>query len=469
MSSICTAIISDLHLTDPEPPRHRARSKHPLWKKFKTKEFFIDDTLIQFLTHIQDLAKGQKIELVLNGDIFDFDSVMSLPEKAIYSINWFETRRGLFPRQERSVFKIKTVLEEHKKFIEALTQFVRAGHEIIIIPGNHDVELHFADVQSEILKALSLSEDQLKQVRFVDWFYVSNNDTLIEHGHQQDPYCMCENPLNPFLLEYNELAIRLPFGNVACRYIMNGLGLFNPHVEKNYIMSVSGYLKFFFKYLITAQPGIVWTWLWGSVATLWHVTADRFAEPYRGAVSNEKRVYDAAVKSNTSPSVVRELQELFAAPAASDPILIAKELWLDRLFLIVIGFISLYFLGSFLQTITSISFWWIFLPFALLLPFFLFYARSVTSLVSQYKEPSESLLTKQAEIAGVRRIVYGHTHIARHEFYGMVEHLNSGSWSPAFTNVECTESIEKNTYVWIAPSAEDPNVRKAELLQFLKR
>ena len=258
MSSICTAIISDLHLADPEPPRHRARSKHPLWKKFKTKEFFIDDTLIQFLTHIQDLAKGQKIELVLNGDIFDFDSVMSLPEKAIYSINWFETRRGLFPRQERSVFKIKTVLEEHKKFIEALTQFVRAGHEIIIIPGNHDVELHFADVQSEILKALSLSEDQLKQVRFVDWFYVSNNDTLIEHGHQQDPYCMCENPLNPFLLEYNELAIRLPFGNVACRYIMNGLGLFNPHVEKNYIMSVSGYLKFFFKYLITAQPGIVW-------------------------------------------------------------------------------------------------------------------------------------------------------------------------------------------------------------------
>lgn len=466
MSSICTAIISDLHLTDPEPPRHRAKSKHPLWKKFKTKEFFIDDALIQFLTHIQDLAKGQKIELILNGDIFDFDSVMSLPEKAIYNISWLETRRGLFPRQERSVFKIKTVLEEHKKFVDALAQFIRSGNEVIIIPGNHDVELHFADVQTEILKSLSLSEDQLKNVRFVDWFYVSNNDTLIEHGHQQDPYCMCENPMNPFLLEYNELAIRLPFGNVACRYIMNGLGLFNPHVEKNYIMSVRGYLKFFFKYLITAQPGIVWTWLWGSVATLWHVTTDRFAEPYRGSISNEKRVYDAAVKSNTSPSVVRELQELFAAPAASDPILIAKELWLDRLFLIVIGFISLYFLGSFLQTITAISFWWIFLPFALLLPFFLFYARSVTSLVSQYKEPSESLLTKQAEIAGVRRIVYGHTHIARHEFYGMVEHLNSGSWSPAFTNVECTESIDKNTYVWIAPSAEDPKVRKAELLQF---
>lgn len=466
MSSLCTAIISDLHLTDPEPPRHRTRSKHPLWKKFKTKDFFIDESLIQFLGHIQDLAKGQKIELILNGDIFDFDSVMSLPDKAIFNINWLETRRGLFPRQERSVFKIKIILEEHKKFIDALGDFIRAGNDLVIIPGNHDVELHFAEVQSEILKSLKLSEEQLKQVRFTDWFYISNNDTLIEHGHQQDPYCMCENPLNPFLLEYNELSIRLPFGNVACRYIMNGLGLFNPHVEKNYIMSISGYLKFFFKYLITAQPGIIWTWLWGATATLWHVTADRFAEPYRGPISNERRVYEAAIKSQTSPAVVRELQELFASPAASDPILIAKELWLDRLFLIIIGFISLYFLGSFLQTITSISFWWIFVPFSLLVPFFLFYARSVTSLVSQYKEPSESLLTKQAEVSGVRRIIYGHTHIARHEFYGMVEHLNSGSWSPAFTNVECTESIEKNTYVWIAPSADDPNTRKAELLQF---
>jgi UDP-2,3-diacylglucosamine pyrophosphatase LpxH len=469
MSSICTAIISDLHLTDAEPPNHQTHSKHPLWKKFKTKEFFIDDSLIQFLAHIQELAKGQKIELILNGDIFDFDSVMSLPEKPIYRLNWLERRRGLFPRQERSVFKIKTVLEQHKKFINALGEFIRLGNELVIIPGNHDVELHFPDVQSEILKALSLSENHLRHVRFTDWFYISNEDTLIEHGHQQDPYCMCENPLNPFLLDYNELAIRLPFGNVACRYIMNGLGLFNPHVEKNYIMSISGYLKFFFKYLITAQPGIIWTWLWGAVATMWHVTVDRFAEPFRGSVSNEKRVYDAAVKSQTSPPVVRELQELFVSPATNDPLLIAKELWLDRLFLIVVGFIGLYFLGTFLRTMISVSFFWIFLPFALLLPFFLFYARSVTSLVSQYKEPSESLLTKQAEVTGVRRIVYGHTHIARHEFYGMVEHLNSGSWSPAFTNVECTETIEKNTYVWISPSAEDSNVRKAELLQFAKK
>jgi hypothetical protein len=134
--------------------------------------------------------------------------------------------------------------------------------------------------------------------------------------------------LNPFLIDYNELTIRLPFGNVACRYIMNGMGLFNPHVETNYIMSLSEYLQFFFKYLMRTQPLIIWTWLWGSVATLFHVTRDRFSETFKPKKWNGKYCKYAALKANTTPRVVRELQELFATPAVQNPLLIAKELWL---------------------------------------------------------------------------------------------------------------------------------------------
>lgn len=464
MSLTYTAIISDLHLTDAEPPRHKKKSKHPLWKKFKTKEYYIDDNLVSFLTYIQEESKGHQVELILNGDIFDFDSVMSLPDKAIYKINWLEKRRGLFPQQEKSLFKIKVILEEHRDFIDALRIFLNNGNKVVIIPGNHDVELHFPEVQAYIYEVFNLSSTMQKNLVFTSWFYISNNDTLIEHGHQQDPYCICENPLNPFLLDYNELSVRLPFGNVACRYMMNGLGLFNPHVEKNYIMSVPEYMKFFFKYLITAQPLIMWSWLWSSVATLWHVVADRFAIPFKSEISQESRVNSAAVRSQATPAMVRQLQELFVIPATNSPILIAKELWLDRLFLISFGFAAIYFITSALNSYLGISLFWIFLPLFLFIPFFLFYARSVTSLVSEYKEPSEALLSRQAEIAGVKRVVYGHTHIPRHEFYGFVEHLNSGTWSPAFTNVECTEAFGKNTYVWITPS--EGGARKAELLKF---
>lgn len=469
MSLVYTAIISDLHLTDPEPPRHKVKSRHPLWKKFKTKEFYIDEPLSLFLQHIQSEASGAQVELVLNGDIFDFDSVMSLPEKPVYKVNWLETRRGLFPRQEKSLFKIKVILEEHKEFIDGLRDFINNGHKVVIIPGNHDVELHFPEVQEYIKEVFNLPEDRKSNLVFTSWFYISNKDTLIEHGHQQDPYCICENPLNPFLLDYNELSVRLPFGNVACRYMMNGLGLFNPHVEKNYIMSVPEYIRFFLKYLITAQPLIMWTWLWGSVATLWHVTLDRFAISFKGDISQETRVNNAAVNSQATPAMVRQLHELFVVPATNNPILIAKELWLDRLFLILFSFYVMYSIVAMMNDYLGISLWWVFLPFALFIPFFLFYARSVTSLVSEYKEPSETLLSRQAEIAGVKRVVYGHTHIPRHEYYGFVEHLNSGTWSPAFTDVECTITHERNNYVWITPDPENPSARKAELLQFLKK
>ena len=466
MSFTYTAIISDLHLTDPEPPRHKTKSRHPLWKKFKTKDFYIDESLVQFIEHIQKLANGHKVELILNGDVFDFDSVMSLPENPIYKVNWLETRRGLFPKQEKSLFKIKIILEEHLPFVEALSRFIFNGNKVVIIPGNHDVELHFKDVQAHVREALGLTPDLQQNLVFPSWFYISNGDTLIEHGHQQDPYCLCENPLNPFLLEYNELSVRLPFGNVACRYMMNGLGLFNPHVEKNYIMSVPSYIRFFFKYLLLAQPFIMWTWLWGSIATLWHVTVDRFKAPYKGEVSYEAQVNRAAENSQATPSIVRQLQELFVEPATNNPILIAKELWLDRLFLIIFIFGVTYFVVSTLNNYLDISVFWIFLPLALFLPFFLFYARSVTSLVSEYKEPNETLLSKQAEIAQVKRVIYGHTHIPRHEYYGFVEHLNSGTWSPAFNNVECTDSSERNGYIWISPGSENESLRKAELLEF---
>ena len=91
-------------------------------------------------------------------------------------------------------------------------------------------------------------------------------------------------------------------------------------------MSVPEYIRFFFKYLVTAQPLIIWTWLWGSVATLWHVTVDRFATPYKGSISQESRVNQTAEVSQATPAMVRQLQELFVIPAVNNPILIEKEL-----------------------------------------------------------------------------------------------------------------------------------------------
>lgn len=452
-----TAIVSDLHLCEAEPVNIR----FPLWKKFKTRQFFFDDVFENFLKDIQIRASKEPVELILNGDIFDFDSVMSMPEKPVFRIHWLERKRGLLPRPERSKFKIQIILKHHAVWINALRDFVLAGNRAVFILGNHDLELHFPDVQNEILLALKLDDESAKRVRFCEWFYISNQDTLVEHGNQYDPYCMCEDPINPFIQGYNYKSMRLPFGNLACRYILNGMGFFNPHVESNFIMSLDEYVKFFLKYIWRAQPLLVADWFFGAIWTLQRALKDRLLIPIKDPLKIEDKVNRISQRSNAEPRMVRELKELFVAPATSNPFLIARELWLDRAFMIMLAFIVVFQLMILTKQFLNLSFFWAFIPLFFLMPFFLFYSRSVTSLVSSFKEPDERILSMASAITNVNRIIYGHTHLIRHEMIGAVEHLNSGCWSPAFVDVECTKAIDHKTYVWIEPGSN--NQRKAQV------
>lgn len=456
-----TAIISDLHLCEAEP----VHPKYPLWKKFKTKEFFFDDEFDDFLKVISAKANGEKIELVLNGDIFDFDSVTSVPKDAVYKISWLEKIRGLKPREERSLYKIARIIDDHPLFFSALSVFIKGGNKVVFVMGNHDVELQYKSVQKAILNSLRLNPDEDSRVRFNEWFYISNQDTLIEHGNQYDPYCVYDDPINPFVKGYNYQYLKLPFGNLASRYIMNGMGFFNPHFDSNYIMSIREYVQTFFKYMLRAQPFLVVTWFAGAVWTLFYTVKDQFAEPMKNPLKTEERVNEIAQKANATPRQVRELKELFVDNSSRDPFLIMRELWLDRAFLIVVAFYLIYVLFSLLKSFFDVSLFWGFIPLLFLIPFFLFYSNSIVSHVSGYKQPDEKILAIAGHISAVSRIVFGHTHIPRHEMIGGIEHLNSGTWSPGYLDIECTKPIDQKNFVWIFPSENDSK-RIAELIKY---
>lgn len=455
-----TAIISDVHLTEAEPEH----PDKPLWKKYKTRRFFFDEQLSSFLEHIQREANGEKVELVLNGDIFDFDSVMAMPPDAPYSISQVEKKRGLFAEEPKSVFKIKVILKDHESFIKALGVFIKKGNRVVIVVGNHDLELHYPAVQKEIRKALDLSNDENTRLRFCEWFYISNGDTLIEHGNQYDPYCLCQNPINPLVQKFNRTEVRLPFGDLACRYLINGMGFFNPHVDSNYIMTFKEYINFFVKYMMRTQPLIMFSWLWGSFLTVVHSFTDRLLPDLKDPLTIEDRINEIAAKSNATPRMVRELKELAAHPATSYPLRMAQELWLDRAFMVLVSFLIIFWIFTLIKLQFSISFFWMFIPLAICVPFFVFYSKSIRSEVHRYKEPDEMILSISSKITRVKRVVYGHTHIPRHEIAGEIEHLNSGCWSPAFLDVECTKLFSKKLFVWLTPGEGD--VRKAELREF---
>ncbi len=456
-----TAIVSDLHLCEAEP----VRAKNPLWKKFKTKEFFYDETFAEFLNYLDCLGGNESVELILNGDIFDFDSVTVYPNDATFRVSWLERRRGLFAQEEKTIYKIEVILSDHEVLFRALSQFVKKGNRIVFVAGNHDLGLHFLGVQQTLLERLNLTEEERGRVRFNEWFYISNKDTLIEHGNQYDPYCVCQDPISPFIQKYNHLELRLPFGNLACQYMVNGMGLINPHVDSNYLMTVPEYLKFYLKYLLRTQPLVVWTWIWGASIILIQSLNDRLKPPLRDPLTIEDRVREIARKANATPRMVRELKALFAAPAESDPYLVARELWLDQAFMVLVIFYLVFVVFTALRSFFAISYLWILIPMVMFFPFFVFYSKTIVSEVASFMEPKEKVLTMASMITGVTRIVYGHSHIIRHEIIGAVEHLNAGCWSPAFTDVECTQPIDQKTFVLVEPGKQ--GVRIASVKTFV--
>lgn len=443
-----TFVVSDFHLADAQPLDPR----RPLWKRFKGRDLAVDDSFARCLTHLRELAGGERpIELILNGDVFDFDSVMAIPKSPAFPVSWLERQRGLAAEQDKSSYKMSVILADHPAFVAALRQFLEDGHQVAFVIGNHDMELHWPAVQAEIRRTLALAPEADQRLRFCEWFTLSGNDTLVEHGNQYDSYCVAANPVHPRVLWHDRERVRLPFGNLAGKLMLNGMGLFNPHVESSFIKSLPDYVRFFVRYLLRVQPLLAWSWFWTALMTLAITLREGFLPAVRDPFSLDERVDAIAQRARATPKLVRALAELRVQPAYFHPIRIARELWLDRALLLALVLFGTFQLFSILNVFVTLSIWWWPVFFVVLLPPFIFYARSVNSDVDNYERGLRGRVPEAAQLAGVKRVVMGHTHREKHGTIDGVEVLNPGTWSPAYHDVECTRPFGRKCFVWLRP------------------
>ena len=442
-----TIVVSDLHLTEAETPD----PSRPLWKRYKFRDLFIDDSFARMLDHVVEEADGS-IELVFNGDTFDFDIVSAVPNNL--PTNLAEQLRGLNSEEEKSRYKIWRILDHHPVWVTAIRQFVLAGNEVVFVVGNHDVELHWPGVQAEILDALDLPAGREDAVRFCEWFYVSQGDTLIEHGNQYDAYCVVSDPVHPFVRIGGRLQVRIPFGDVAGRFMLNGMGLFNPYAEEAWSRSFVDYVRFFFQYLLPMQPFAIFAYLWSAVATLIVSLRYGFLPAERDPLALAQRVEDVARRANVRPSQVFALRTLRVHPAIFNPWKIARELWLDRVLLLGLLCLASWQIVSFVSVFVVISPLWALVPFGVLLPFFVFYASSVRSDIVAAEHNLRERAPVAAKVVGVKRVIVGHTHNQCHERTPRIELVNTGTWSPGFRDVECEDRMSTPCLAWIQPNEE---------------
>jgi hypothetical protein len=263
--------------------------------------------------------------------------------------------------------------------------------------------------------------------------------------------------------------MRIPFGDIAGRYLMNGMGYFNPHAIDNYIMTGSQYLRFFFRYMLRTQPLLIWTWFWGAIATLFITMRSHWRPSMRDPLLVDEKVKVIARQARVTPSIVRKLHALRVTPSSSNPFLILRELWLDRALLLLALLFAAWQIVLHINYAIPISSLWGLVPLAFFLVPYFMYATSVRP--TAFRQP---LLNAKragliARITGARRVVFSHTHEPEKRKIGPVQYFNSGFWSPAFAEPECKTRIGTQTFVWIRPpsdSADDDTEREAALYEW---
>lgn len=143
-----------------------------------------------FLREQCSTPEGQRgdIEIIINGDFLEFAQIR--PEA-------YDVRSTKYWCSEpESVRKLLAILEGHADVFKALREFQEPRNRVTIFAGNHDVDLYWGDVQSEIRKVAGEVCFELGET----WYQRYEGRLRISHGHMLDPANSFENWENPVQL-----------------------------------------------------------------------------------------------------------------------------------------------------------------------------------------------------------------------------------------------------------------------------
>ena len=285
-------IVSDFHLSEGRDPSTGLYHRN--------EDFFQDHAFAQFLAyHVsQRYAAGRPSgldkpwQLVVNGDFFDFLQVISLPAEGaeLASVAGVESyddlsqndrEFGLGTSEKETVWKLEQIYRGHPLFFQALAWFLaHEGNELVMVKGNHDIEIYWPQVQVRMADILAdaftqwredlasgtgdsplpdlpetpeamVAADAADVLRFPVLYHHLPGLAYVEHGCQYDPANAFVSFRDPRLPEEEgkERQIELPSGSFFVRYFFNRIEDTHPFADN--IKPLSRYLF----WLVSSSPG----------------------------------------------------------------------------------------------------------------------------------------------------------------------------------------------------------------------
>jgi len=236
-----------------------------------------------------------------------------------------ERTYGLGTGKTKTVWKLGQIVNGHRVFFEALAHFLSNDNSLTIIPGNHDIEFHWEEVQNALREYIaglfentSLTEQQQQEkkesiktrIEFYSWFYYNKKlKVYIEHGNQYDRLNSFEYFLYPRLEEDSD-TLWLPFGSFFVRYFFNKLEASHPFADN--IKPITKYAE--------------WAWsehklellknIWRHFPTMYLLfqKRKRFSEADRLNDLNEEKLDKLSKELNQPLDAIKEINRLRAEP-----------------------------------------------------------------------------------------------------------------------------------------------------------
>jgi UDP-2,3-diacylglucosamine pyrophosphatase LpxH len=450
-----TVVVSDVHLCEVEPGTD-------LWMRYRQRPWLPDAELAAMLGALCDEVRGQELTLVLGGDVFDLDAPRVIGQKSVF--------HDLPRTPEHAVPALAAILDDHPEVVAALGRVLAEGHRIVVISGNHDVELTLPDVRTllrarlvcaaltdEGAAARSNREELDARIVFRAWFYLTPDGILVEHGHQYDPYCSYRYPMAPYRRRHRTALpgskggigdeVTPTMGSLATRLLVSRLGYFNPHVDSSFMLSAAGYVAHWARYYLFSRHSLALTWAVGSARILIELLRRRDAGTVEQRRSDRRA---AAAETGATLLAVARHARLFADPAEARLGTVVRELWLDRMIVALVC-----------AALAVAWFWFASGRWALggLVPalFIAAYGRILPKAPLGAAWRNVGLVARRvARIHRAKAVVLGHTHLPEGAWEGGVFYGNTGCWSAAYRDIACTEPVSnERPVVWLTSDGSE--------------
>jgi len=400
----------------------------------------IDRDLAAMLDHYRERADPERPwTLIIAGDLVDFIGMSIAPggsEQLETTLTDEEVVHGLGSAADHAAQKMRAVAARHFMVFDRLARFVAAGHRLVLVRGNHDIDFHWEPARRAFVDAIgaryleqggdaeALAEFSTR-VEFYPWFYYVEGLLYVEHGHQFDAMCNYAHLLAP-VSPADPRRLSWSFSDWLLRTVSrptrglaseghDGFG-FTHYIRMAASMGVMGALRLGARYLSAIAAGIR--------AGREHLT--EAAKVIRA--EHERGVGDLARRMRLSREKLSALSDLWPTPVTRGALSVMRSVFFDRIVVFALALL----LG--IVAPAAGAPWWLSLSLAAALVLGVT-AYSVGSAPRRAADvnPSSAMLRAAARIKKLlpaRFVVMGHTHQPMLERIDAEStYVNLGNWS----------------------------------------